>query len=145
MVISQDMALTQQGEKMPHKDKEAARLCKKAYYEANKERLLPKIRENRKSKPELHAISSLVKLYKVSREFATDLYLRSMQHCEACGDKWVAGDRRFCVDHDHDTGVVRGILCHNCNTSLGKLRESTAKLLALAAYNEKHNGYKKNS
>lgn len=42
------------------------------------------------------------------------------------------------VDHDHDTGVVRGILCTPCNTTLGKMKEDPERLRALADYIEKH-------
>lgn len=27
------------------------------------------------------------------------------------------------IDHDHGSGEVRGLLCANCNTALGKLRD----------------------
>jgi hypothetical protein len=41
---------------------------------------------------------------------------------------------RLFVDHDHVTGAVRGLLCSECNTSLGLLREDLATLDSLKAY-----------
>ena len=40
------------------------------------------------------------------------------------------------VDHDHITGKVRGLLCQECNTALGLLRDALERLLGLAAYLE---------
>jgi hypothetical protein len=34
----------------------------------------------------------------------------------------------LCVDHCHTTGKVRGLLCWNCNTSLGKMKDSIEHL-----------------
>ena len=40
------------------------------------------------------------------------------------------------VDHDHGTGLVRGILCFNCNRGLGKLREDPALMRVAVDYLE---------
>lgn len=48
--------------------------------------------------------------------------------CHICGAKT---DKPH-VDHDHNTGLVRGILCSNCNSGIGMLMDS-AKVLRLAA------------
>lgn len=44
--------------------------------------------------------------------------------------------KRLAVDHCHETGAVRGLLCSRCNTTLGRCDEDPAVLRALAAYLE---------
>lgn len=56
--------------------------------------------------------------------------------CAACGGQNVAG-RRLAVDHDHETGEVRGLLCHHCNAAIGHVEESVSRLLQLIAYVER--------
>lgn len=39
----------------------------------------------------------------------------------------------LCIDHDHSTGEVRGLLCNDCNIAIGRIRTSK-HLDAAAAY-----------
>lgn len=57
--------------------------------------------------------------------------------CGICGtsDWGIKGPQ---IDHDHETGAVRGILCVNCNNALGRMHDDTARLRAAAAYLERH-------
>lgn len=40
------------------------------------------------------------------------------------------------IDHDHTTGVVRGLLCRNCNSLLGSCEDSISRLMRAVKYLE---------
>lgn len=48
--------------------------------------------------------------------------------CAICGADRNKDGTRLCVDHNHETGKIRGLLCHGCNTSLGKFKDSVELL-----------------
>lgn len=52
--------------------------------------------------------------------------------CEIC--KQPSGRRDLDVDHDHQTGLVRGLLCEPCNKGLGHFRDRPDLLEMAAAY-----------
>ena len=49
-------------------------------------------------------------------------------------------NEHFCVDHNHDTGAVRGLLCHRCNKAIGLLGDSSLTCHNAFQYLEIHDG-----
>lgn len=57
--------------------------------------------------------------------------------CLGCGNFEAdrkEGSRKWPVDHDHETGAVRGILCPGCNQALGLVKDSRETLKNLRRY-----------
>lgn len=53
--------------------------------------------------------------------------------CAICG-KPPPGKFPLCVDHDHDTGRIRGLLCNPCNSLMGRWGDDAEILMAAARY-----------
>ncbi len=64
--------------------------------------------------------------------------------CAICGSLETSVDPRssepfsLAVDHNKETGKVRGLLCQGCNTGIGGLKHSTDNLRAAIAYLDRH-------
>lgn len=76
-------------------------------------------------------------LYGVSLEQYEAMMAAQGGVCAICGTSdWPGKDNRPHVDHCHETGKVRGILCGPCNNGLGNFGDDPARLRAAAAYLE---------
>lgn len=93
------------------------------YYLANKERLIEAAKKwqllnidkviayRRKSKLKIR--------YNMNSEDYDAWYEKQKGYCAICGFHQSDLKRSLCVDHDHKTGKVRGLLCDDCNKGLG--------------------------
>jgi len=84
--------------------------------------------------------SSVEVKYKLPHGWWEETYRKQGGVCALCAAPfrgWGRGDRRLMVDHDHETGGVRGLLCGDCNTAIGRFGDDPVRLRAAAEYIER--------
>lgn len=131
---------------MPHMNPEARRAQKnkdaKRYYAANAERIRERQREYQRRRSETHPEQRHTISLKHHHGITHADYI-SMLAAQggACGICLAvipgAGLRWFVVDHDHTTGIVRGLLCRPCNLTIGHAKENVARLRYCVSYLER--------
>lgn len=75
--------------------------------------------------------AALVRLYGVTEYQRAAMEKLQGGSCALCGTKPAT---RLVVDHDHDTGRVRGLLCQWCNRSFATKRSTSALINRLVEY-----------
>jgi hypothetical protein len=87
---------------------------------------------------EKHYDYSLQKKYNITLKEYKHMFEKQDGKCKICGcmDKLV-------VDHNHDTGTVRGLLCNGCNSGIGFLQDSPTVIMKAYAYLLKETFYGK--
>jgi hypothetical protein len=79
-----------------------------------------------------HHRRNLVSRYGITLEDWDTMILAQAGRCAICN----AALQQPYIDHCHDTQRVRGLLCSNCNTGLGRLGDNVAGLRRALAYLE---------
>lgn len=112
------------------------KVCKniesKEWYENNKERkkqLSQQYRDIKKNQ-------DLKKSYKITLDDYNRMLAEQGESCKICSTHQNQLKRRLCVDHDHATGKVRGLLCDTCNRSLGLLKDNIEVMKKAVKYLE---------
>ena len=84
----------------------------------------------RKKHPEPR-LDHVKRFYNISPEQYRDILNEQGGLCKICRQP---DTRQLSVDHDHETGNIRGLLCRSCNTLLGDAREDIGILIGAALY-----------
>ena len=81
---------------------------------------------------------TLKKKYGLSFIEYNELLERQNFSCAICNKNQSDCKTLLHVDHCHESGKIRGLLCMNCNTGIGSLKESTDLLQKAIEYIKKH-------
>lgn len=98
----------------------------------------------RKEHPDRMASSSRKQKLKFKYGMTPDDYTNMAQQqgqcCAICGNHMDLLPKGLVVDHDHETGKVRGLLCNSCNSLLGYAKDSIDNLNSAIRYLINHKG-----
>jgi hypothetical protein len=124
--------------------------AQKVYYQNNKEQrkkvVLEYYNKNKKKIKAYRAkwhqenkfskrVREIKRKYGLSYDEYEWFYKRQDKRCAICYSKLKEGfDVDKCIDHNHKTGKIRGLLCTKCNFIIGLANEDTSVLLKAVNY-----------
>lgn len=113
------------------KNGERVRARMRAQYLSDPEKFRQKARVYRRSEG---ALANSLKEFGITPDRYRELLAAQGGGCAICGAKNGRGGARLSVDHCHQTGKVRGILCGRCNVALGQFGDTAQSLQKAVNY-----------
>lgn len=116
------------------------------YHQRQKELAAKWYHENRLQVKDNAHRNRLKKVYNLSVEEYSKMLEEQNYVCAICKQPETLRDHRYgvikhlCVDHNHETGQIRGLLCCRCNRAYGKLEESQQIIENMLIYHKKYSG-----
>lgn len=132
------------------KHREHIAAYQRKYRQENKDRLKAKGKKWYKANPKKWNIQNkryrdknpdrVIKWYVKSKYGLTPEQLAALgNRCHICDLELERNKKnRPCIDHDHDTGEVRGLLCNKCNFAIGLFRNDVGLLMKAMVYLSKN-------
>ena len=120
----------------PEKRKEQ----KRRHYLKNKDKIDQQAKDWYHNNKERYYGNTIKRKYGLTLNEYNALRLEQDYKCAICGDHEEVVGKKMYVDHNHDTGKIRKLLCTKCNVGIGMLKDSAEVLLKAAQYLQEHNG-----
>ena len=99
-----------------------------------------KVQLQRESKKDYNHNKHLKATYNITRQEYMEMYTAQGGACAICSKHQTEFNKRLSVDHCHNTGRIRALLCTHCNSMLGDAKDKIELLQAAITYLEEHNG-----
>ena len=96
-----------------------------------------RVAENYAKDPSIYQNNHLKRNYGITLNEYNKMLKEQDHKCATCGTTEAGGKHgKFMVDHSHNTGEVRGLLCKSCNIALGEIKDNRQTLLNMVEYLE---------
>ena len=106
---------------MPYKSIEARNANARIWYVKNREVILAK-RKGRNSHQETNRKHFLKATYNMTPEQYEIMLVQQGGVCAICINVCKSG-QKLCIDHNHETGQIRALLCKSCNFRVGHIEK----------------------
>ena len=80
-----------------------------------------------------------LRVYGLTPEQYDEILKKQNGCCAICGKHYTEAKHRLCVDHSHETGINRELLCDSCNRMIGFAKEDVEILKSAIDYLQHHN------
>ena len=125
--------------------RECRAIFKKKWDKSEKGKLIKKAHDKKYHESKRGQItyknSRLKRIYNITLEQYDQMFEQQNGVCAVCKNPEIAKNQhsllRLAVDHDHETGKVRGLLCQKCNQAIGLMSENIKILKEAVDYLEK--------
>lgn len=98
---------------------------RRSYYIRNRAKMRLYYRKKCQADPQFSRFMHIRSRYGITREQYEALIKEQQWRCYICKiHENESSKRRLCIDHDHETGLARKLLCGNCNRMLSNAKEN---------------------
>ena len=101
----------------------------RAYYAKNKNKINARQRKYNKENSEKRKNAILKNIYGITLDQYNEIFKKQKGKCAICNRHQKDLTRTLCVDHNHKTKEVRGLLCVTCNTDVSVVENRLEEML----------------
>ena len=113
---------------------------KKRHYLKNKEKIDQKAKDWYNNNKDRSKGSAIQRKYGITTEIFNQMRESQQYRCAICGTGEDSLKKKLVIDHCHNTGKVRKLLCTNCNVAIGMFKESPRIMFLAMEYLKEFNG-----
>lgn len=116
----------------------ACKKCCDNYRKKNQDKYNKYVKDWNRRNPDKIKNTKLIRGFGITLEQYNGIFAEQRGCCVICGKHQSELKKSLAVDHDHESGVIRQLLCNHCNLILGLVQDNISLLEEFIKYVQKH-------